>query len=128
MATRDITGASIQARTRPAGTTVALMLALITASLTLSLIASRSTIAQLHRETARLHTTLGTSRAAVSALELRIMAAHGVSEGPFERVRDHVVAKIAELATHRSVPDTSKLPSRPPASRVHAVLEPLTMR
>lgn len=122
MATREINGASIEARTRPAGITLALVLAVISVSLALSLIASRSIITQLHREAARLQTTAGTLRATVSALTLQIMAAHGVSEGPFERVRDHVVAKTAGLATHRSVPDTSKLPSLPPASRVHAVL------
>ena len=111
MATRDITVGSSRARTRPGGIALALVLAVITVSLALSLIASRSSITQLRLETARLHTELGTSRSAVSALELHLWIARGVSEGPFERVRDHVAAKTAEFAAHPSASDTSKLPS-----------------
>lgn len=99
MATWENTGASAQAWTRPRLMALALALAVITVVLTLSLIASRSTITQLHGDTARLHTELSTSRAVVSAIELRLMAAQGVEEGPFEKVRDHVVAKTAEFAT-----------------------------
>ena len=104
MAAREMVGASAPARTRPGAIVVALVLA-VTLSLGLSLIATHSTLTRAHREAARLRTELTASRStAVSALELRIMAAHGVSEGPFERVRNHVVAKIAEFATHRSAP------------------------
>jgi hypothetical protein len=99
MATRQITGASIQARTRPPGMTLALMLAVITVSLTLSLIASRSTITRAQREAARLRTELTASRSAASAFELHPLAAREIKEGRFERVRGHVVAKTGELAT-----------------------------
>jgi hypothetical protein len=101
MATREITEASTPTRTRPGVMALALVLAVITVSLGLSLIASRSTVTQLNRETARLHTELTTSRSALSALELHLMAARGMPEGPFERVRYLVVAKTAEIATRR---------------------------
>ena len=90
---------------------LAAVLAAITLSLAFSLIASRSTVTDLRRETARLHAALGTSRAVDSTLKLQILAADGVSIGPFERVRDHVVAETAEFAGHRSAPETSRLPS-----------------
>ena len=101
MATWENSGASMQTstRTRTRALALALVLAVLTVSLTLSLIASRSTITHLQRDTARLHTELSTSRATISAIELHVLPAHGVVQGPFERIRDHVVAKTTEFAT-----------------------------
>lgn len=95
MATLEKVGDSASARVRLGVTTLAAVLAIIAISLALSLAVSRSTVTQLHRETVRLRTELGISRSTVSSMKLRALAAHGIEEGPFERVRDHVVAKIA---------------------------------
>ena len=95
MATWENTDSSARDRTRPGGATTTLVLAAIAVILTLSLLASHATVTRLQRQTARLQTDLNVARAAVSDMNLRIVAARGIVEGPFERVRDHVVAKTA---------------------------------